>query len=221
MREGPSEILFNAVDTRRFWPAQESARADGSVTFLITGKVTVDRFYRIDGSLRALAVARSRGFDARLLIAGWIAPDAAKAAADLAAELDLGSVVTINGPYTQDGAPEIYRAADIYLAVQHQDPCPNAVLEALASGLPVIYSDTGGTPELVGDAAGVAVACAEDWEKPRLPDAGEVAAAMVRAATHRQAMAAEARRRAVERFDIAHWIARHDAVFRRLLEAHA
>ena len=32
------------------------------------------------------------------------------------------------------------------------DPCSNALLEALASGLPVVFRASGGHPELVGDA---------------------------------------------------------------------
>jgi glycosyltransferase involved in cell wall biosynthesis len=43
------------------------------------------------------------------------------------------------------------RACDVFLHLAQNDPCPNVVLEALASGLPILYSDSGGTPELVGD----------------------------------------------------------------------
>ena len=37
----------------------------------------------------------------------------------------------------------------------HNDPCPNTVLEALSCALPVVYSNTGGVPELVGPDCGV------------------------------------------------------------------
>jgi glycosyltransferase involved in cell wall biosynthesis len=47
------------------------------------------------------------------------------------------------------------RAQDIYLAASRDDPCSNALLEALACGLPAAYLRSGGHPELVG-AAGVA-----------------------------------------------------------------
>jgi len=45
----------------------------------------------------------------------------------------------------------VMRSCDIFLHPARNDPCPNVVLEALASGLPVLYKDSGGTPELVGD----------------------------------------------------------------------
>ena len=42
------------------------------------------------------------------------------------------------------------RSCNVFLHLAENDPCPNVVLEALASGLPVLYRDSGGTPELVG-----------------------------------------------------------------------
>jgi glycosyltransferase involved in cell wall biosynthesis len=43
------------------------------------------------------------------------------------------------------------RRSDIYLAASQNDPCSNALLEALACGLPAIFRASGGHPELVGD----------------------------------------------------------------------
>ncbi len=47
---------------------------------------------------------------------------------------------------------ELLRAHDVFVAASEDDPCSNAVLEALACGLPVLYRDSGGHPELVGEA---------------------------------------------------------------------
>jgi glycosyltransferase involved in cell wall biosynthesis len=47
---------------------------------------------------------------------------------------------------------EILRAHDVYLAPSRDDPCSNALLEALACGLPAAYLRSGGHPELVGEA---------------------------------------------------------------------
>ena len=40
---------------------------------------------------------------------------------------------------------------DVFLHLAENEACPNVVIEALASGLPVLYVDSGGTPELVGE----------------------------------------------------------------------
>jgi glycosyltransferase involved in cell wall biosynthesis len=47
---------------------------------------------------------------------------------------------------------ELLRAHDVYLAPSRDDPCSNALLEALACGLPAVFRESGGHPELVGDA---------------------------------------------------------------------
>lgn len=44
------------------------------------------------------------------------------------------------------------RKCDILINLSQNDPCPNVVLEGMSSGLPIMYRDSGGTPELVGDA---------------------------------------------------------------------
>jgi glycosyltransferase involved in cell wall biosynthesis len=44
------------------------------------------------------------------------------------------------------------RSCDLFLNLSENDPCPNIVIEAMASALPVIYTPSGGTPELVSTA---------------------------------------------------------------------
>jgi glycosyltransferase involved in cell wall biosynthesis len=47
---------------------------------------------------------------------------------------------------------ELLRRQDCYVAASVDDPCSNALLEALACGLPALYRKSGGHPELVGHA---------------------------------------------------------------------
>jgi glycosyltransferase involved in cell wall biosynthesis len=46
---------------------------------------------------------------------------------------------------------DLLRSQDVYVAPSHDDPCSNALLEALACGLPAAYRESGGHPELVGE----------------------------------------------------------------------
>jgi glycosyltransferase involved in cell wall biosynthesis len=55
------------------------------------------------------------------------------------------------GPVGSDEVAELLRAHDVYLAASRDDPCSNALLEALACGLPAAFIASGGHPELVGD----------------------------------------------------------------------
>lgn len=55
-------------------------------------------------------------------------------------------------PVPSEELASILRDHDIYLAPSEDDPCSNALLEALACGLPAVYRRSGGHPELVGEA---------------------------------------------------------------------
>jgi glycosyltransferase involved in cell wall biosynthesis len=55
------------------------------------------------------------------------------------------------GPVSSQEVAQHLREHDVYLAPSQDDPCSNALLEALACGLPAVYRDSGGHPELVGD----------------------------------------------------------------------
>jgi glycosyltransferase involved in cell wall biosynthesis len=45
---------------------------------------------------------------------------------------------------------KLLRNHDIFISPSHHEPCSNALLEAMSCGLPVLYMNDGGNPELVG-----------------------------------------------------------------------
>jgi glycosyltransferase involved in cell wall biosynthesis len=55
------------------------------------------------------------------------------------------------GPFPSDRLAALLRDHDVYLAPSRDDPCSNALLEALACGLPAAYLASGGHPELAGE----------------------------------------------------------------------
>lgn len=61
------------------------------------------------------------------------------------------SNVHLLGVLDRETLPKALRACDVFVTFSENEACPNTVLEALASGLPVLYKDSGGTPELVGE----------------------------------------------------------------------
>ncbi len=215
-RQGPSEILFNAVDTRVFVPAPRP-RSHGPYCFLMTGKFDRHMLYRPQAAIEGLAIARRQGLDARLIFAGRFDPDMAQTITTRAVALGLAAQIDIRGPYTQTQAPGIYAGADAYLALTFNDSCPNAVIEAMACGLPILFNDSGGTPELVGPAAGVALAVKPGWERVQIPAPDAVAAGMLRIASDHDVMASASRARAVDALDVQPWLARHETIFGALL----
>ncbi|MDQ3378772.1 MAG: glycosyltransferase family 4 protein [Actinomycetota bacterium] len=55
------------------------------------------------------------------------------------------------GPVGSAEVAELFRSHDVYVAASRDDPCSNALLEALACGLPAAFVESGGHPELVGE----------------------------------------------------------------------
>jgi len=53
-------------------------------------------------------------------------------------------------PQTSQNLARVLREQDIYLTASENDPCSNALLEALACGLPALYFESGGHGELTG-----------------------------------------------------------------------
>ncbi|OHC73504.1 MAG: hypothetical protein A3G18_07990 [Rhodospirillales bacterium RIFCSPLOWO2_12_FULL_58_28] len=216
-RAGAGEVLYNAVDTTRFTPVKKIKRREGDpFYFLLAGKVQAHQAYRMEASVRGLSVARIQGLNARLIIAGAIDDPARQSAMNVIGNLGIGDFVEFRGPYAQQQAPALFSAADAYIMTNHQDACPSTVIEAMASGLPVLYANSGGVPELVGEAGGVAIDTGECWDEQLLPSPDAVAEGMAQIVKNRRAFAAAARARAVERFDLSHWLERHRRVFESL-----
>jgi glycosyltransferase involved in cell wall biosynthesis len=216
-RPGRAAILPNAVDTDRFVPAAADP-APGELRVLLGG--TQYREYRLRRALETFALVLRERPDARLLVTGrlkWL-PDLAAArrqAEAWCAELGIAGRVEFLGPYSQERAPEVFQRAHVLLHTMALDCCPTVVIEAMACGLPVVYSAGGGVPELVGNEAGVGVAVggADDFERLHPPEPSALAAAVLIAAERRGSLGEAGRQRAVERFDRRAWIARHRELF--------
>lgn len=204
------EILYNAVDTSVFVPAPE--RRDAELTLLLGGSQY--QRYRVETALRTVALLP----DATLLVTGALSfdPDAMRITLALAEELGVRSRLALVGPYTQEEAPALMQRAHLLLHTKYNDPCPGIVVEAMACGLPVVYSASGGVPELVGD-TGVGVTAPHDFEQDHPPAPEELAHAVRDAISRLDTLAIAARERAIARFDIRPWVDRHREIFAELV----
>jgi glycosyltransferase involved in cell wall biosynthesis len=200
--QGTWEVLYNAVDVEHFTPG---TTPDGPPTLLLAGDQT--QAYRLEVALRTLAHLP----DARLIVTGRLVSDPA------ALLRELGDRVELVGRYAQRDAPALFRRAHVLLHTKVNDPCPTAVIEAMACGLPAVYAASGGTVELVGTEAGIGVPHPDGWVRDEPPDPAALAAAVRDVLAQRDTYAAAARRRAVERFALGPWLDRHEQLFNELV----
>jgi glycosyltransferase involved in cell wall biosynthesis len=206
---GAWEVLPNAVDVERFTPADRPP--DDGPVLLLGGDQTQE--YRLELGLRTFALVAGRHPGARLLVSGGVVVDPRPTIA----ELGLGDRVELTGRYAQREAPALLRRAHLLLHTKVMDPCPSAVIEAMACGLPVVYPASGGTVELVGDEAGVGVPHNVSYERDDPPSSEALAAAVDAVLDELPAYAAAARARAVERFALEPWLDRHADLFQALV----
>jgi len=181
--EDKLRVIYNGVDLEHFKAPERAPEHKQGLQFLFVGSGFARK--GLDAALRALAQLPQ----AQLAVAGRDR-DAARYAA-LAEHLDVASRVRFLGG-VQDVRP-LYGAADCFILPTLYDPFPNAALEALAMGVPVILSSRCGAAELVQEGVNGWI-CA-----PR--DPGQLARLMRVASDNALGMRAAARTSA-ERFSI-------------------
>jgi glycosyltransferase involved in cell wall biosynthesis len=109
--------------------------------------------------------------------------------------------------------PDLLRAADVFVFPSRWEGNPLSVMEAMATGLPVIATAVGGVPELVED--GVSGILIPNEDRDALVAAMQ---RMVEQPDLRVQMGQAARCRAVERFDIRQTVRAYEALYEEILQ---
>ena len=212
-----SDVIYNPVDTEYFQPPAKIKFSLDHTVLLTTGifysEVKQDRLKLL---LECFVLLRKEYPNIRLVIAGSLTESLYKEAQKIIRNNAAQRHVKILCSYDYKTAPLIYGMGDIYINTQFNDSCPSGVLEAMSSGLPVVYLDCGGTPELVGN-AGVGVKVQKSWEVWEYPKPEDVKKAVLDVAKGYEDYSRRARQRCVEIFDQKIWKRRHDEIFTRIL----
>lgn len=140
-----ARIVPNTIDTERFHNSclhREKRRQ------LLVSR-NLEPIYDNETAIRAFAIVRQTYPDAQLTVAGS-GPQAEPLAA-LVKELGLSGNVRFTGRLDRDQMARAYREADISINPSRVDNMPVSILEAMASGTPVVSTSVGGIPLLVED----------------------------------------------------------------------
>ncbi len=212
---GRATVIHNGVDTERFQPREDAWRDArrkalgidaGTVVFCCVARlsevkcplVLVDAFARL----------HARFPDVRLLFAGDgpMADEVRRKVADVGLErhIDLlGSVSSVD---------DLLPACDVAVLASSSEGMSNALLEAMACGLPVVATGVGGNLQLVRPGVnGVLV-------PPHDPAAlAEAMLSLARDAGRRHELGGRARRMILEEFSSLRMIGAYDHLYRGLL----
>lgn len=120
------------------------------------------------------------------------------------------------GSYNQSQLPGLMADVVLCLHLTSKDSCPNAVLERMALGVGHIYADSGGTPELVGD-AGIGVRSPLDWGKQVSVNVEELVEAIKLGIGRWRVLGSESVNRVEKYFSWDQYIVRHKEIFSSLI----
>ena len=96
----------------------------------------------------------SKNIQAKLTIIGFNGNLPPNAPTDFKSTVLHNDLVAVLGDFEEYGHVQknVLLSSDIYLCLSRADPCPNALIECMSFGLPVLGLASGGVPEIVGEA---------------------------------------------------------------------
>ena len=212
--------IYNGVDTHRFRPDANKPRAWVPLAFRDEGLVligTVGRMQPVKDQatlLQAFSLLVANQPELRLKLRLVIVGDGPLLSElkSLAHTLNIADLTWFPGAL--ENVPDLLRALDVYVLPSLNEGISNTILEAMASGLPVIATAVGGNLELVEDRM-----CGRLFT-PR--DAATLSRLMQEYAIDvplREAHSIAARQRAEECFSLATMLARYEETYDRMCYA--
>lgn len=204
-------VVYNAVDVPdpAGGPPEETPwRHDGAIRCVLVGTMLPGKGH--EDALQAMVHLRDRNVPAELLLLGG-GGDAGyrRRIAETIDRDGLADRVHVVGPV--DAPIPVMNTADVVLVCSRREAFGRVTVEGMKLGKPVVATDRGGTPEIV-----------DDGETGFLYEPGDARALAARIAklhvdpACREAVGAEARRRAGARFNRETYGAEFEAILRRV-----
>lgn len=169
----PARVILNGVDLKQYAPEGSSDRpADRARLLVVEGSLAGGLNTGLYAAARLTSLlAEHRPVE--LVVAGAV--DRRTQAellrtAGTSTSLGTGAPIRFLGLVPRTEIPALDRSAHLLFSAEINPPCPNAVVEALACGLPVLGFDTGALGELVAGDAGRLVPYGGDPWKLDPPD---------------------------------------------------
>jgi L-malate glycosyltransferase len=140
-------IIYNRIDTEKFLPASSDQPKKDFVITPGASRITARK--GLNFLVEAVSILAPKYENIRLKIMGD--GNERENLEKLVEKLKLKDKIQFLGRIPREKTPAYYQEASVFVLPSLNEGMSNAMLEALASGLPILATDTGGAKELVAD----------------------------------------------------------------------
>ncbi len=140
------DVIPNGVELERFRPAQTTTEPQ-MLRLLTVGRLSVTK--RVEILIDAVEILHRDGCEVHFTIVGG--GQMQEKLKQIVSQKNLDNIIDITGRIDSEDMPQVYRKNDILISASCTEGMSNAMLEAMASGLPIIATRCEGTEELISD----------------------------------------------------------------------
>lgn len=162
------QVIPNGVDCELFQPGDRiTARRELGLPLDARLLVTVAHLGQRKGHFETIAALKLLPKDVYLVLVGGSGPlgGDAENLRTLADRAGVADRLIIAGKQPHQRIPQYYQAADLSVLASWREGCPNAVLESLACGIPVVATDVGSVSYMLKDGVNGFVVPIRDVER--------------------------------------------------------
>jgi glycosyltransferase involved in cell wall biosynthesis len=138
------DVIPNGVDLDRFYP-EKSQRMPDMARLLTVGRLSATK--RVEMLVDVVEILHKNGCKIHFTIVGGGASE--QQLRQILTERKVAEIIEVTGRVEQETMPQVYRRHDIFVSASMQEGMSNAMLEAMASGLPIITTRCEGVEELI------------------------------------------------------------------------
>jgi glycosyltransferase involved in cell wall biosynthesis len=138
------DVIPNGVDLDRFYP-EKSQRMPDMARLLTVGRLSATK--RVEILVDVVEILHKNGCKIHFTIVGGGALE--QQLRQILMERKVAEIIEVTGRVEQETMPQVYRRHDIFVSASMQEGMSNAMLEAMASGLPIITTRCEGVEELI------------------------------------------------------------------------
>jgi len=140
------DVIPNGVDLDRFSPIEKAESSD-MLRLATVGRLSVTK--RVEILIDAARILHNDGCNIHFTIVGGGKFE--QKLRQIVSESNLSDIVEMTGRIEAEKMPQMYRQHDIFVSASMQEGMSNAMLEAMASGLPIVTTRCEGVEELIKD----------------------------------------------------------------------